>query len=95
MQINESCYAVSLMLRMKPQDNILAAKNEIKAQSFGCEKNEFKINQNHRLSRWYAPRLQGVCTGSPIRALNDSPIATVLQASAKVVFFMPYYSCYP
>jgi len=53
------------------------------------------LNQNHRLSRWYAPRLQGVCTGSPIRALNDSPIATILQASAKAVFFMPYYSCYP
>ena len=54
-----------------------------------------QANQNHRLSRWYAPRLQGVCTGSPIRALNDSPIATILQASAKAVFFMPYYSCYP
>ena len=35
-----------------------------------------QANQNHRLSRWYAPRLQGVCTGSPIRALNDSPCAT-------------------
>ena len=27
-------------------------------------------NQNHRLSRWYAPRLQGDSTGSPTRALN-------------------------
>ena len=27
-------------------------------------------NQNHRLSRWYAPRLQGDSTGSLIRALN-------------------------
>ena len=27
-------------------------------------------NQNHRLSRWYAPRLQGDNAGSPTRALN-------------------------
>ena len=27
-------------------------------------------NQNHRLSRWYAPRLQGDCAGSPTRALK-------------------------
>ncbi len=37
-------------------------------------------NQNHRLSRWYAPRLQGDGTGSPTRALNYLPLATtVLQ----------------
>ena len=29
-----------------------------------------KINQNHRLSRWYAPRLQGDIAGSPTRALK-------------------------
>ena len=28
------------------------------------------VNQNHLLSRWYAPRLQGDGTGSPTRALN-------------------------
>ena len=27
-------------------------------------------NQNHRLSRWYAPRLQDDNAGSPTRALN-------------------------
>ena len=27
-------------------------------------------NQNHRLSRWYAPRLQGDIAGSPTRALK-------------------------
>ena len=37
-------------------------------------------NQNHRLSRWYAPRLQGDGTGSQTRALNYLPLATtVLQ----------------
>ena len=40
-------------------------------------------NQNHRLSRWYAPRLQGDVTGSPTRALKNSPIATNSQAAAK------------
>ena len=40
-------------------------------------------NQNHRLSRWYAPRLQGDVTGSPTRALKNSPIATISQAAAK------------
>ena len=30
-----------------------------------------QYNQNHRLSRWYAPRLQGDGTGSPTRALNE------------------------
>ena len=30
----------------------------------------FYGNQNHRLSRWYAPRLQGDNAGSPTRALN-------------------------
>ena len=34
-------------------------------------------NQNHRLSRWYAPRLQGDGTGSPTLALNYSPLATI------------------
>ena len=27
-------------------------------------------NQNHRLSRWYAPRLQGDITGNPTRVLK-------------------------
>ena len=40
----------------------------------------YAANQNHRLSRWYAPRLQGDGTGSPTRALNYLPLATtVLQ----------------
>jgi hypothetical protein len=34
------------------------------------------LNQNHRLSRWYAPRLQGDGTGSPIRALSCLSLAT-------------------
>lgn len=29
-----------------------------------------KHNQNHRLSRWYAPRLQGDITGNPTRVLK-------------------------
>ena len=29
-----------------------------------------QYNQNHRLSRWYAPRLQGDIAGSPTRALK-------------------------
>ena len=41
------------------------------------------MNQNHRLSRWDAPRLQGDVTGSPTRALKNSPIATKSQAATK------------
>ena len=29
------------------------------------------VNQNHRQSRWYAPRLQGESTGNPTRALKQ------------------------
>ena len=38
---------------------------------------EQRNNQNHRLSRWYAPRLQGDGTGSPTRALNYLSLATI------------------
>ncbi len=49
---------------------------------------EHRSNQTHRLSRWYAPRLQGDDAGSPTRALKNSPIATSSQAAAKAAFLL-------
>lgn len=47
--------------------------NELR-RFFRTEKSAFftlkQYNQNHRLSRWYAPRLQGDIAGSPTRALK-------------------------
>ena len=52
-------------------------------------------NQNHRRSRWYAPRLQGDDAGSPTRALKSSPSATTSQAAAQAAFLLLILSCYP
>ena len=51
------------------------------AQTTAC-RTPTRSNQNHRLSRWYAPRLQGDDAGNPTRALKNSPTATISQAAA-------------
>ena len=35
-----------------------------------ANRNSYMLNQDHRLSRWYALRLEGEITGCPTRALN-------------------------
>ena len=47
----------------------------------------FADNQNHRRSRWYAPRLQGDSAGCPTRALKSPPSAIISQAAAKAAFY--------
>ena len=46
-----------------------------------------KINQNHRLSRWFALRVQPFVTGQRYSALNRLPCAPLFLAAAKAAYF--------
>ncbi|MDD7451040.1 MAG: hypothetical protein PUK76_08330, partial [Treponema sp.] len=44
-------------------------------------------NQNHRLSRWFALRVQPFVTGQRYSALKRLPFAPLFLAAAKAAYF--------
>ena len=47
-----------------------------------------KLNQNHRLSRWYAPRLQGDIASNASRHIEKSSTREYFTAATKVAFYL-------
>lgn len=74
--------------------SIVGQKNEIHALlvSMGLpdELRCLQTNQNHRLSRWFALRVQPFVTGQRYSALKRLPFAPLFLAAAKAAYFSFY-----
>ncbi|MBS7265524.1 MAG: hypothetical protein KIG83_03485 [Treponema sp.] len=79
---------MSLMLINMKLESLPTDLEKLVDKSYELADNAEKdLNQNHRLSRWFALRVQPFVTGQRYSALNRLPCAPLFLAAAKAAYF--------